>query len=262
MHSAPALTLANSVGNYYRVARMTVKNAWADAPIVFDVLHRGAPAMPYKLIIKLSPVAVIQDTTVQSFVQNISATPIFHNNITLYRPYIHTFAPGVFDLYLPCCSTNDSPTITDFARIPYLIDSRLSIEWLFDLYASLPVGGVYATQHGSVVSYSTTEQLTEEIWHDGKSIYRRVFTGTITAAAGADAGATLLSSVAEVVSKEGMWRYSNNELNYLSLPGNEGANLYGYFHHSKPNGAVSFTTRSGIARTNAPYTIKLKYTKP
>jgi len=108
--------------------------------------------------------------------------------------------------------------------------------------------------------YSTTEQDTGKTWIDGKIIYRRVFTGTITAAANSYGQVNLLN-VAAIVAKGGMWLYNSSGSSWIGLGDNDASSIYSYIHHTRPNGVATFATFSTAARTNAPYEVWIEYTK-
>lgn len=108
--------------------------------------------------------------------------------------------------------------------------------------------------------YSTTEQLTGDVWIDGKAIYKKTFTGTITAAASVRNIALIndYPAVDTLVKAEGMF-YGGGE--YIA---------FGSVHvraDGSPNRSMAIrsdnqlVTYSDTARTNAPYSFTIYYTK-
>jgi hypothetical protein len=109
------------------------------------------------------------------------------------------------------------------------------------------------------INYSTAKTATGDIWIDGKPIYRRMFTGTITAAANAAVNTVLLnSSHISLVKVFGNWQYAN-QLNYTAMiSGYESA---GIVSNVRSGAALVLATASVNVRTNAPYNVVIEYTE-
>ena len=110
--------------------------------------------------------------------------------------------------------------------------------------------------------YSTNEVDTGKTWIDGKPIYRRVFTGTITAAAGVRTLTSLMGGVSAVINTGGYVNsggstYTNYPLGFLQL---DGYNEYVNIAHNHV-GNLLLISNVAIARTNAPYQVWAEYTK-
>jgi len=117
--------------------------------------------------------------------------------------------------------------------------------------------------------YSTTEQATGDTWIDGKPIYRRAFTGTITVVLNTRYDVSLVSSgVDKIIGNGGCWSYNGtNEYisseytssNTVGSASNTMSYAAGFF---KQGNGVVFSSLSGQNRTNAPYYLWVEYTKP
>ena len=108
--------------------------------------------------------------------------------------------------------------------------------------------------------YSTSEQDTGQKWIDGKTIYKKSFSGTITANANVRNIATIgdYPAVGTLVRAEGVF-YGGGE--YIA---------FGSVHvraDGTPNRSMAIRsdnqliTYSDISRTNAPYSFTIYYTK-
>jgi len=107
-------------------------------------------------------------------------------------------------------------------------------------------------------TYSTAEQLTGQVWIDGKPIYRRVFTGTITAAANTEVSTVLaLPTGYYGISWGGTMERGDN--NMIVLPQTR-TNQFGT-NASASIVTGTLNTYTGFTRTNAPYQIWVEYTK-
>jgi hypothetical protein len=139
--------------------------------------------------------------------------------------------------------------------------------------ASATTAGVVKVGSGLTVSdgalatslrYSTDEVLTGDTWIDGKPIYRKVCTGTITADANVNSTVSLLNGVDKVIRASGYAAEANATGNMMTLPffdtTGSGANqrIASVFTSS---GTANLTTTSGLARTDTPYAVILEYTK-
>jgi hypothetical protein len=110
--------------------------------------------------------------------------------------------------------------------------------------------------------YTTDEIDTGQKWIDGKAIYRRVVTGTVTAAANAFATSTIgQTGVDRLLSAAGWWEYSTATHNICAV-GNNISSSYtfaAYVPYSEH--MIRYDTKSAEARADAPYAITLYYTK-
>jgi hypothetical protein len=115
-------------------------------------------------------------------------------------------------------------------------------------------------------AYNTTEMSTGRVWIDGNPIYRRVWTGAITAAADTRVSTFLSgSAIKHIVDFGGYWTNINNT--ELAIGGNEdlagnpgsnyessGLEIYG------GDRTVRLFTSSQFARSEKPYVIWIEYT--
>jgi hypothetical protein len=108
--------------------------------------------------------------------------------------------------------------------------------------------------------YSTTETFTGGFWADGRPIYRRVFTGTITAAAGAQHNISGTFDVSRIIRSGGMLALPTGEYVTLYIHDPDRA-LNGVFLASRNTGQLVFQSICAEARTDAPYEIWIEYTK-
>ena len=111
--------------------------------------------------------------------------------------------------------------------------------------------------------YSTSEVNTGFKWVDGKVIYKRTFTGTISQAATTRNTVTLIASgIDKVLDYNGY--YDEGGGLYITL-GSARMATDGTVNGSDTvwnnGGAVAFLTKSATARTNAPYAVTVFYTK-
>jgi hypothetical protein len=130
-------------------------------------------------------------------------------------------------------------------------------------------GGALTWTTPPTTTYSTTEQLTGEIWIDGKPIYQRVFTGTISAAAGNTITSllpdgtvsTLVSDQVRADLGDGWVTTGNN-----SSGSNFGCEIWWDKSTVSPPagrglGSVEMRAWSTAIKTNASYYVVLEYTK-
>lgn len=114
-------------------------------------------------------------------------------------------------------------------------------------------------------NYSTTEQDTGFKWIDGKAIYKRTFTGKITAGASAYINTTLLApgTIDNLIDASGyLMSGSGYPTALMSWAGNSPSLWYaasGLYVNS--GGALTLTSMFNSARTNQPYAITIHYTK-
>jgi hypothetical protein len=113
----------------------------------------------------------------------------------------------------------------------------------------------------SGASYSASEQKTGETWIDGKPIYRRLFTGTITAAVNELYRVSLIpTGISEVIKSDGWWD-SGSSGSKFALNCFTNDNLSYSFLITGPTGEVFWKSQSFATRTNSPYKIWIEYTK-
>lgn len=112
--------------------------------------------------------------------------------------------------------------------------------------------------------YSTTEQLTGDVWIDGKPIYRRSFTGTISQAASTRNSVTLIASGVEtIINGSGYWDAGGTFMVPVGSTVTSTTALntaYGSEIRLQSN-AASLLTVSSSARSSAPYHVTIEYTK-
>jgi len=111
------------------------------------------------------------------------------------------------------------------------------------------------------VDYSTNEQATGLKWIDGKPIYRKTFTGTITAAANAITS-TPVPLVSENLVNCGGWVAAYNNTNSARIQ-------LGYYYSGAFFASIYLDTnnlniisQSNSPRSNAQYQVWVEYTKP
>ena len=102
--------------------------------------------------------------------------------------------------------------------------------------------------------YSTNEVLTNKIWIDGRPVYRKVYTGTITSISGLEIGS--ISNFGNLVHIEG-WSNQNGYITSLLQYWDE--NLKSILQVGYQNGKVYLNT--GGSFLNTDYTIIMEYTK-
>lgn len=108
--------------------------------------------------------------------------------------------------------------------------------------------------------YSTSETITGDTWIDGRPIYQRGITGTVTAASGIDAF-TVIATIPDldaIVGATGWFYIGSGNLRYL-IPGagygNRRATL------TRNSNDVRFESTSDQTRTNAPFEVVIRYLK-
>lgn len=133
-------------------------------------------------------------------------------------------------------------------------------------FASLS-NGIVVNSSGTIATipldYSTSEVNTGQKWIDGKTIYRRTFTGTITAAATSVVTTNLIASGApfsQLIRGYGTWR--KNAAEHVVFSGGWNSTNTAAINWNQSSGNVQMISSSDAARTNAPYQITLEYTKP
>jgi len=109
-------------------------------------------------------------------------------------------------------------------------------------------------------TYSTTEINTKKIWIDGKPIYRRVFTGGITALADTNTVVySIITGVETIICTGGMWLFNEGAYADTTVGGQSGRSFYLTLNAS--NNGININSISDKNRTNAPYKIWIEYTK-
>jgi len=115
-------------------------------------------------------------------------------------------------------------------------------------------------------NYKTTETQVG-VWQDGKPIYRRVFTDNITAAANEVYGLiNIVTGIGTLVNCFGYFTMGNSykyELGHIVYQNGDTTLAPIFYSHSSvdTNNRLSIYTKSNTARTNAPYSIWVEYTK-
>lgn len=114
-----------------------------------------------------------------------------------------------------------------------------------------------------MLDFSTSEKATGFLWVDGKVIYKRTFTGTISQAAATRNTVTLIASgIDKVLKYEG---YYDEGGGLIVTLGSQRMATDGTVNGSDTvlnnGGAVAFLTKSAATRTNAPYAVTVFYTK-
>lgn len=138
---------------------------------------------------------------------------------------------------------------TQFVVTLYHKHSRNNRTYFLD-YATLAFG-----------NYSTTEKDTGFKWIDGKTIYKKTYTGTITTGAASNSIITLetVSGLTGIISYSGFYYYGNISL-YMTIPcANYQYGRYGYV--DRTGNDIRLGTQSDVARTAAPYAVTVWYTK-
>lgn len=128
-----------------------------------------------------------------------------------------------------------------------------------------------AIQDGAVTSskidsatYSTTEKVVGT-WIDGKPIYRKTWSGTITLTAETVSDVDLVTPVETIVDSRGMFGYylsGSGQYQYANFGAalNEGA-VYSATMRKVPNYlSLRFRTQNSVS--DAPYVVTIDYTKP
>jgi hypothetical protein len=126
--------------------------------------------------------------------------------------------------------------------------------YIDDIGSPYAIGGTTFARR----TFSLTEKLTGEIWIDGQSIYRRVFTGTITAAAGSRHVVSLTTGVSRII-RLGGWAMSDRGTVVPVIVGD--SNNYPFSYVRLVEGELSFQSCYDNARTDDPYEIWVEYTK-
>lgn len=111
-------------------------------------------------------------------------------------------------------------------------------------------------------NYSTTEVDTGFKWIDGKAIYRRTFTGTITAPATSVVVTDLIASgtpFSQLIRGYGTW--CKNDVEHVVFSGGWNGTNIAAINWNQSLGNVRILSSSDAARTNAPYQVTLEYTK-
>lgn len=114
-------------------------------------------------------------------------------------------------------------------------------------------------------AYSTSEQKIG-IWTDGRPIYRRVITGTISASAGEYNLTSLLNdnSISFVRKVEGYFEIGDPANAVIQgIPGTGGTanNRRGAYSFQRETGTLRIETASDFIRTNRVYMITVEYVK-
>lgn len=113
-----------------------------------------------------------------------------------------------------------------------------------------------------IMDYSTSEINTGAKWIDGKPIYRRAFTGTITNTAGTRATTTLWSSSTIDTLVDTGGEISYGEDGKASIPQGQGTEGYRYVYlQTGTHDLLLAVLYSNESYTNRPYKVWVEYTK-
>lgn len=105
--------------------------------------------------------------------------------------------------------------------------------------------------------YSTEEADTGKTWIDGKTIYRKIFTGRFTASANVTVNIVSSANMPDIDTLVGYSGfYSTDATNYSTLGDSSTRVFFGLGTSSK-----RIALQSEIARTNQKFIITLEYTK-
>ena len=111
----------------------------------------------------------------------------------------------------------------------------------------------------SVPQYPTAETATNTTYN-GKTVYVRIFTGTITASANARTNTPIIASgVENLLDIDGWWTFTSGYVSIIGAADSTGRYSSGLFDVSA--GSVGLITTSEAARTNAAYMVRVFYTK-
>lgn len=128
-------------------------------------------------------------------------------------------------------------------------------------------GKILPYLNGNAMSYSTSEQDTGKRWIDGKKIYQKTFTGTITISGG---GASItkamgISNFGDLIDIRGIAGYKNSNTDYgfMSIPQAFTDTFRAVFALNKYSGNITITVSgdSNSALNNQSYKITIWYTK-
>lgn len=109
-------------------------------------------------------------------------------------------------------------------------------------------------------NYSTTEADTGFKWIDGKAIYKRTFTGTITAAAGLNTNTVIatIPGLTNVIRQDGYFYIGVGTVNQVIPSADKNERWAGV---SRSGLDVRLATQTDQSRSNAPYAVTIWYTK-
>lgn len=109
--------------------------------------------------------------------------------------------------------------------------------------------------------YYTTEEQVIGRWIDGKPLYRRVFTGTISNSASARATAILWtnSPIEKLVNVGGWIRYGDSGINAFPLA--EGGGEYRLVYVQTGSNNLTMAVLAMSSYTDRPYEVWIEYTK-
>jgi hypothetical protein len=120
-------------------------------------------------------------------------------------------------------------------------------------------------KQGAGMQYSLDEQLTGDLWLDGRPIYQRSFTGTVNLVASSNVVVTLSGPFDNIISWSGVIQRSTTT-NFL-IPSRTVDNTESANHtvcdisHIISSGNIIITIRPSASIDNAQYYFTLKYTK-
>lgn len=113
-------------------------------------------------------------------------------------------------------------------------------------------------------NYSTSEQKTGRKWIDGKDIWMKTITGSITVSANTRSSNELVVGVDTLIGGKGVFKEDSSANVYILIPGsriNSANNTTGFSSILHVDGAVSLYTRSEYNRSGAPFYAVIEYTK-
>jgi hypothetical protein len=129
----------------------------------------------------------------------------------------------------------------------------------------------YSVREGPNMQYSTDEQLTGDIWIDGKPIYIRTSTGTQNITAPNPNNITLQGDIETLIESGGMWQAwnggSGNNINlsigqpFFNTASPNDLTWYSIVTLSQTGQAVFRAFAKTYSFTNLPYRVWIKYTK-
>lgn len=137
---------------YIKIATLVIKQAYANSPMVIELVHRHNTSITSMLYITFASLNGV-DPDISLF------------KYTGYNPsaYIYKSATSTWDLYVAKNSSYDTIGVLEYKQ-PFYTKDKITLTWTNEHATELPEGaiaateaGVYAlTSHGTHVTYSTT----------------------------------------------------------------------------------------------------------
>lgn len=159
---------------YARIATVSVIGAWADEPIVFEIVRRF-DNMPHRLMLNFSSESSTDPSTPYFYIDNLAGAS--GGNISAF---VYKTGTSTWDVYVQKASSSDYINVR--TTVPRYMQSRVNITYSNSQLSSVPSGATMATKgtansirvksrtQMNGISTSTSANETMRYWMNGSAV--------------------------------------------------------------------------------------------